>query len=111
MSVLTLNELESKKLVECLTPSEKVGRILRLATNEPRMVSHVWRGIAESIRGRVISQTPGVSLLDIPDVIMNIIFVHVFKHFNPIFFRYFLFFFFAEMIVFKNSFYDFIGQI
>jgi len=44
-----LAELESKKLVECLTPSEKVGRIYRLSGEGKRVLGAV-KGL-ESTRG------------------------------------------------------------
>jgi len=34
----SLDELESRKLVECLTPSEKVGRIYRLSAEGRRVL-------------------------------------------------------------------------
>jgi predicted transcriptional regulator len=37
----SLAELESKKLVECLTPSEKVGRIYRLSGKGRRVLRMV----------------------------------------------------------------------
>jgi len=37
----SLNELESRKLVECLTPAEKVGRIYRLSGEGRRVLRMV----------------------------------------------------------------------
>jgi len=37
----SLSELESRKLVECLTPSEKVGRIYRLSGEGRRVLRMV----------------------------------------------------------------------
>jgi len=37
----SLNELESRKLVECLTPAEKVGRIYRLSGEGRRVLKMV----------------------------------------------------------------------
>ena len=39
----SLNELESRKLVECLTPAEKVGRIYRLSERGRRVLKMVGK--------------------------------------------------------------------